>query len=132
MTPSLPASSVGQGLHLRRCVRHPNRDAAARCPSCQQYFCRECVVEHDGRLLCSDCLRRESHDAGHRRQAWAVIRRSVAAAFGFIVALMGCYHGFNSKGGAQGVGIATTNAVVSASVLILAANYLITAAFFGS
>ena len=55
-----------------------------------------------------------------------------AAAFGFIVALMGCYHGFNSKGGAQGVGIATTNAVVSSSVLILATNYLITAAFFGT
>jgi phospholipid/cholesterol/gamma-HCH transport system permease protein len=55
-----------------------------------------------------------------------------AAAFGFIVALMGCYHGFNSKGGARGVGIATTNAVVSSSVLILASNYLITAAFFGT
>ncbi len=55
-----------------------------------------------------------------------------AAAFGFIVSLMGCYHGFNSKGGAQGVGIATTNAVVSSSVLILATNYLITAAFFGT
>ena len=37
-----------------------------------------------------------------------------AAVFGFIIALMGCYHGFNSKGGAQGVGRATTNAVVSA------------------
>src|SRR5581483_5825972 len=46
-----------------------------------------------------------------------------AAVFGFIIALMGCYHGFNSKGGAQGVGGATTNAVVSASILILAANY---------
>lgn len=55
-----------------------------------------------------------------------------AAAFGFIVALMGCYHGFNSRGGAQGVGVATTNAVVSSSVLILGANYFITAAFFGT
>ena len=55
-----------------------------------------------------------------------------AAAFGFIVTLMGCYHGFNSKGGAQGVGVATTNAVVSSSVLILGANYFITAAFFGT
>jgi phospholipid/cholesterol/gamma-HCH transport system permease protein len=54
-----------------------------------------------------------------------------AAAFGFIVTLMGCYHGFNSRGGAQGVGIATTNAVVSSSVLVLGTNYLITAAFFG-
>src|SRR5580765_6481032 len=53
-----------------------------------------------------------------------------AAVFGFIVALLGCYHGFNSRGGAQGVGQATTNAVVSASILILAANYLLTSVFF--
>jgi phospholipid/cholesterol/gamma-HCH transport system permease protein len=53
-----------------------------------------------------------------------------AAVFGFIIALMGCYHGFNSKGGAQGVGRATTNAVVSASILILAANYALTSLLF--
>jgi phospholipid/cholesterol/gamma-HCH transport system permease protein len=53
-----------------------------------------------------------------------------AAVFGFLISLMGCYHGYHSKGGAQGVGSATTNAVVSASILILASNYLITEAFF--
>ena len=53
-----------------------------------------------------------------------------AAVFGFLLALMGCYHGFHSGRGAQGVGEATTNAVVSASILILAANYLLTEAFF--
>jgi phospholipid/cholesterol/gamma-HCH transport system permease protein len=53
-----------------------------------------------------------------------------AAAFGFIIALMGCYNGFHSRGGAQGVGSATTNAVVSASILILAANYILTNALF--
>lgn len=53
-----------------------------------------------------------------------------AGVFGFLIALMGCYHGFYSKGGAQGVGSATTNAVVSASILILGFNYLITEAFF--
>ena len=52
-----------------------------------------------------------------------------AVAFGFIIALMGSYNGFHSKGGAQGVGAATTNAVVSASILILAANYLLTILF---
>ena len=55
-----------------------------------------------------------------------------AAVFGFLVALMGCYHGYNSEGGAQGVGQATTNAVVSASILILSFNYVITSLFFGS
>lgn len=53
-----------------------------------------------------------------------------AATFGFIIALMGCYNGFHSKGGAQGVGAATTNAVVSASILILAANYILTNLLF--
>ncbi|OJW48525.1 MAG: ABC transporter permease [Alphaproteobacteria bacterium 41-28] len=53
-----------------------------------------------------------------------------AAAFGFIISLMGCYHGFNSKGGAIGVGKATTSAVVSASILILIANYFLTALLF--
>jgi phospholipid/cholesterol/gamma-HCH transport system permease protein len=53
-----------------------------------------------------------------------------ASMFGFIITLMGCYHGYNSKGGAQGVGQATTNAVVSASILILCFNYIITEIFF--
>lgn len=53
-----------------------------------------------------------------------------AGVFGFLVALMGSYHGYNSRGGAQGVGTATTNAVVSASVLILAFDYVLTELFF--
>lgn len=53
-----------------------------------------------------------------------------ACVFGFIVSLMGCYHGFHSGRGAQGVGLATTNAVVSSSILILVLNYLLTQVFF--
>jgi phospholipid/cholesterol/gamma-HCH transport system permease protein len=53
-----------------------------------------------------------------------------AAVFGFLVALMGCYQGYHSEGGAQGVGAATTKAVVSASILILTANYIVTELFF--
>ena len=53
-----------------------------------------------------------------------------AGVFGFIVALMGCFHGYNSRGGAQGVGAATTNAVVTASILILAFDYVLTELFF--
>lgn len=53
-----------------------------------------------------------------------------AAVFGFLVAMMGCYHGYNSGRGAQGVGTATTYAVVSASILILISNYILTQVFF--
>ena len=66
-------------------------------------------------------------------ETWDVISGLVkGAVFGFIVALMGCYHGMNSERGAQGVGRATKAAVVSASVLILAANFILTEAFFSA
>jgi len=53
-----------------------------------------------------------------------------AAVFGFLIALMGCYHGYRSRGGAEGVGAATTSAVVAASILILAFDYVLTEMFF--
>jgi phospholipid/cholesterol/gamma-HCH transport system permease protein len=53
-----------------------------------------------------------------------------ASAFGFIVTLMGCYNGYNSQRGAQGVGAAVTTAVVSSSILILITNYFLTQLFF--
>jgi phospholipid/cholesterol/gamma-HCH transport system permease protein len=55
-----------------------------------------------------------------------------AAVFGFFIALMGSYHGYNSSGGAQGVGRATTNAVVSTFILILLSNLIITVNVFGT
>lgn len=54
------------------------------------------------------------------------------AVFGFIAALMGCYYGMQSGRGAQGVGRATKSAVVAASVLILAANFILTEMFFAA
>jgi phospholipid/cholesterol/gamma-HCH transport system permease protein len=51
--------------------------------------------------------------------------------FGFFIALMGCYHGFRTQGGAAGVGRATTDAVVSAFIMILLSNMIITLMAFG-
>ncbi len=63
-------------------------------------------------------------------QSWDIVSGLIkAAVFGFLVALMGCYHGFNATGGARGVGRATTHAVVSAAILIFAADYLMTSVF---
>lgn len=70
-------------------------------------------------------------------QTWDILERIdvvsglvKAGVFGFIVAVMGCYNGFNSGRGAQGVGAATTYAVVSSSILILIFNYILTQVFF--
>jgi phospholipid/cholesterol/gamma-HCH transport system permease protein len=53
-----------------------------------------------------------------------------AASFGFIIALMGCYHGYHSRGGAEGVGAATTYSVVSASIMILLFDSALTSILF--
>jgi phospholipid/cholesterol/gamma-HCH transport system permease protein len=53
-----------------------------------------------------------------------------AAFFGLILSLVGCFKGFYTTGGAEGVGRATTQAVVLASVLILASDYVLTAIMF--
>jgi phospholipid/cholesterol/gamma-HCH transport system permease protein len=54
------------------------------------------------------------------------------AVFGLIATLMGCFHGMRSGRGAQGVGNATKTAVAAAAILILAANFLLTAVLFGA
>lgn len=64
-------------LALQKCLNHPAREAAARCPSCAQSYCRECVVEHDGRLLCAACLRKTAKK-GIFRAGWG--RRALAGA----------------------------------------------------
>ena len=79
----------------------------------------------------------EFNPANYLQNTWNFLESSdvisglvKASVFGFLVTLMGCYHGYNSKGGAQGVGTATTNAVVSASILILCFDYILTELFF--
>ena len=51
--------------------------------------------------------------------------------FGFIIATIGCYYGMSAKGGTQGVGRATTQAVVAASVLIVVSDFFITKLLMG-
>jgi len=65
-------------LHEQRCARHGEREAAARCPACGRFFCRECITEHDGRVLCSACLAAQAAGAAairprrFRPLAWSV------------------------------------------------------------
>lgn len=43
-------------LARRRCFNHAHREAVAQCTRCGNFFCRECVTEHDGRMTCARCL----------------------------------------------------------------------------
>ena len=62
-------------LARQRCLLHPLREAAVRCPSCREFFCRECVTEHESRFVCASCLRKLIAGRGEARTA-----RSLAAA----------------------------------------------------
>lgn len=44
------------GVADHYCFNHADREPVARCPECGRFYCRECVSDHDGRLLCSGCL----------------------------------------------------------------------------
>lgn len=61
--PVPPLVPGGPRLRVMRCVRHSEREAVARCPACGQSFCRECVSEHEGKLLCAACLAKETRAA---------------------------------------------------------------------
>lgn len=60
------------GVSLQqRCWNHEAREAVCRCPACGRSFCRECVTEHERRLLCAACLRLSGVSrAAAGRQAW--------------------------------------------------------------
>ena len=72
-------------LLQQRCLHHPSREAAARCPECGRHFCRECVVEHDDRVLCAACLRRLATVAAPKRARLRPLLRLGAAACGFLL-----------------------------------------------
>lgn len=78
-------------LARQRCLHHPQREAAARCPSCRRFYCRECVVDHSGRLLCTSCLAAETAGRRVHRAWWRIGARLVAAVAMLLVAWLFFY-----------------------------------------
>lgn len=56
------------------CNLHLDRAASARCPSCKLFFCSECITEHDGKLTCAECLRKNQSPAEKENKKWAAIQ----------------------------------------------------------
>ncbi len=68
-------------LTRQRCWVHLEREAAARCPSCARFYCRECVTEHAGRVICAACLRDLLAAAAAKRRRTGAGARRVLAVF---------------------------------------------------
>lgn len=78
-------------LHLQRCFNHAGREAAARCPECGRHFCRECVSEHDGRLLCAACLVKNARAPLTQRSGFQLALRAASLGAGTLVAWLFFY-----------------------------------------
>jgi hypothetical protein len=70
----------------QRCFNHATREAVARCPECRQFFCRECITEHDDRVLCTACLKRLARQTLAQRFAFAKVLRAAQFILGILLA----------------------------------------------
>lgn len=70
----------------QRCFNHATREAVARCPECSQFFCRECVTEHDDRVICSACLRKLAQTPSFKRPAFARLMQLAQCILGVVLA----------------------------------------------
>jgi hypothetical protein len=77
-------------LTRQRCWTHPQREAVSRCPACKRFYCRECVTEHQGRLLCVQCLSSLAA-AGPAAPGTRWLLWSAAALFGLLAAFVVFY-----------------------------------------
>ncbi len=68
-------------LH-QRCFNHSLREAAARCPACGRFFCRECVTEHEERVVCAACLRKLVKPPFTQRSGFVALARAAQFAVG--------------------------------------------------
>lgn len=73
-------------LAHQRCFNHGAREAVARCPECGKHFCRECITEHDDRVLCTSCLKHLAKRTSRRGSALARCSRLVQCVLGIVLA----------------------------------------------
>ena len=73
-------------LAQQRCFNHGFREAVARCPGCRRYFCRECVTEHAGRVMCAVCLRQAERPSSLARRGLAGLGWVVQGLLGVMLA----------------------------------------------
>jgi hypothetical protein len=73
-------------LAHQHCLHHPEREAIVRCPACRRDYCRECVTEHDGRYLCTACLRIQAVPPAHQKHRIHFPAGAVLALAGLLTA----------------------------------------------
>ena len=78
-------------LHQQVCHNHGTREAVARCPECGLFYCRECIAEHEDRIICAACLRKTLRAPEQKRQPLAGLGRVAAFGLSFMIAWLAFY-----------------------------------------
>ena len=83
---------MDQDLALKRCANHWQREAVARCPECVRFYCRECVTEHEDRLLCASCLRKQTQTEKEKSRPLIFMVRAFQMFAGILLAWIFFYY----------------------------------------
>jgi hypothetical protein len=86
----------------QRCFNHATREAVARCPQCSQFFCRECITEHDDRVICAACLKKLARVPLLKRPAFARVLQISQSLAGLFVSTFLYNFPFHNGCAAQG------------------------------
>jgi len=78
-------------LSHQRCFHHASREAAARCPECGQFYCRECITEHDDRVICASCLKKLARVPFTQSGGFVSVVRALQLIFSLTVLLVFFY-----------------------------------------
>jgi len=73
-----------ENLFQQRCFNHSMREAVALCPECRRCFCRECVTEHEDRVICGACLKKLAKPPQARRRGLVRTLTMVECLFGVV------------------------------------------------
>lgn len=80
-----------ESLSQKHCLHHALREAVARCPECKQFYCRECITEHDDRVICAGCLKKITKVVAGKKYNLAGLGRVALGVFGILTAWLFFY-----------------------------------------
>ncbi len=80
-----------ENLSHQHCLNHALREAVARCPACKHFYCRECITEHDDRVVCASCLKQVTQATTGKKYSLASLGRGTLCALGFVTAWLFFY-----------------------------------------
>jgi hypothetical protein len=79
-------------LSQQRCFNHAFREAVACCPDCKRYYCRECITEHDDKVLCASCLAEKIEKEPAAKRAFGGLRHLFPFALGLLMTWVVFYY----------------------------------------